>query len=135
LGALPQSYDPLASTLACYRLHKAAFRTGPSAIEVLRDLLEDPEVIDLDQGRPTLNDRKLARVKAFKRTTKQGLTELLIPPASIHVLVADWNRIRRDDYEVARTIVREDGRHTVQRRVRNGRTDRMICFRFPIPRE
>jgi hypothetical protein len=129
VGALPASFSPLESTLACYRMHRAAFQPHPSPADILTALLEDLEVVDLDAGLPDLSDRQLARVKALKRTTRSGVTEILLTPAAIRRLITDWNRGRRDDFEVARMILREDGRHTVHRLIRRGtKRDRVICI-------
>lgn len=138
LGALPDSFDPLGSTLACYRLYRAAIRPQISPTETLLELLEDSDVIDLDLGLPSLSKKQLSSTKAFRKTKRSGKVELYIPPDSIHRLIPSWNVVRRDDFEVARMLVREDKRHTVKRKVRSNVKggDRVICIvpdRRPSP--
>lgn len=128
-GALPEGFDPLASALECYRLHRTSTQPQPSAAARVRALLEDPEVIDLDRRVPRLTDEKLAATKAFRYTNPQNDTEILLPPASVRRLIPDWNRVRRDDYEVSRMLVRESGRYMTKRNVRrNKKADRVICL-------
>lgn len=129
LGALPATFDPLVSTLACYRLYRSAVRPQMSAAETLLELLDDSEVIDLDQGLPDLTDDELDGTKAFRQTNKRGETELLVRPRSMYRLIANWNVVRRDDFEVSRMTLREKTGWTVKRNVRRNRKkkDRVIC--------
>lgn len=132
-GALPASFDPLSSTLACYGLHKAAFQPDPSAASMLIALADDPDVIDLDETQLVrMSDEEVAETKAFLRTNNQRERELLIPPSSIRNLIQDWNRVRRDDFELSRLLRRDGQRHTVKRRIRsNSESDRVICVVMP----
>lgn len=129
LGALPDTYDPLTSTLACYRLYRAAVRPQMTAADTIRDLLDDNEVIDLDKGLPGLTDDELKDVKAFRQTNRGGEIELLIRPQSLRRLIPNWNLVRRDDFEVLRMITREKRGFTVKRTLReNVKKDRVICL-------
>lgn len=132
LGALPPTFDPLGSTMACYRLHRAAHQLQPAAADLLLGLANDPEVIDLDRrGIKFVSDARFQETKAFKKTNPQGVLEVLIPPASIRHLIPNWNVVRRDDLDVARLLTRETGHHTVKRQVRrNSKSDRLVCVRL-----
>jgi hypothetical protein len=91
--------------------------------------LDDPEIINLDRRVPRLSDQQLAATKAFRRTNRQGDVEILLTPTSIKRQIPDWNRVRRDDYEVSRMMVRDDRRHTTKRKVRrNEKADRVVCL-------
>lgn len=130
VGSLPAEFDPLASTLACYRLHRSAFQPEPSAAEILIALMDDDDVVDLDNGPlPEMSKHDFDNTKAFRKTNKHDEVELLIPSASIRRLIPDWNRVRRDNFEVARMVRREGDRHTVHRKVRENSTseDRVVC--------
>lgn len=129
LGALPATYDPLASTLACYRLYRASVRSQLSAVERVLELIDDPDVIDLDRSLPELSDDEFNTTKAFRQTNSRKQTELLVPPPSMRRIIPNWNVARRDDFEFSRMIVRDSEHWTVKRRVRvNRRKDRVICI-------
>lgn len=130
LGALPSTFDPMASALACYSMHKATLLPQPSPLQILRKLLDDPEIIDLDKGLREMSDTEFREAKGFLRTNKAGEIELLIPDTSIKRILPNWNQVRRTDPEVKRVLRREDDRYAIHRKVRknNGSRDRLICF-------
>lgn len=129
-GALPETFDPLASTLACYGLHRASVVPTPSPAMLLQALAEDNEIIDLDKvGKRHMTDEQFATAKGFRQKNRQGEVEHLLTPAYVRSIIAGWNQVRRDDYEVARMIRRERGHHTVKRSVRSNKAnDRLICL-------
>lgn len=129
-GALPESFDPLASTLACYGLHRASVAPTPTPAMLLKALADDTDIIDLDKvGKRRMSDDEFASVKGFRQRNRQGEIEYLLTPMFVRSLIPGWNQVRRDDYEVVRMIRREKGHHTVKRSVRSNKdNDRLICL-------
>ncbi len=131
VGSLPTNYEPLSATLACYRLYRSAMQSEQSAAQILIGLANDKEVFDLDRNPPPeMSKHDFDNTKAFRKTNRQGRLEIQIPVASIRRLVPDWNRVKRDDFEVARLLVREGERNTVKRRIRanSASEDRVVCL-------
>lgn len=129
---LPANYDPLRSTLACYRLHAVSSVTESGSMEILRGLLDDRKTIDLDAvSRVEMSDAEFHSALAFKTTNRKGQREILIPPASVRRLFPDWNNVRRNDADIAKMIVRDSDRQTTKRHIRRGhRPDRVVCIAF-----
>lgn len=128
-GILPEEWDPFAIALECYRRYVASIQVaeGKSVRDLLKAYAARADVIDLDQGLPDLTDEEMATVSGFRQSSKSG-TELIVPPATMTRLFADWER-RKETAEIARFLKRE-GSHVGRKRVvrRGGKKERLPVF-------
>lgn len=129
LGVLPSGWDPQMIALECYRRYVASiqFTEGKSVPELLKAYVERPDVIDLALGLPSLTDADMETVSGFRQHGKAG-TELLVPPATVTRLFADWNS-RKETAELV-PFLKRDGAHLCRKRVvrRGGVKERLLVF-------
>ncbi|WP_419826164.1 DUF927 domain-containing protein [Sphingomonas sp.] len=129
-GALPASFSPMDSTLACYRLHLASSLPPPRPVEIVAALLDDPEVEHLDRGqRLDITVEQFAALKAVKVVSPK-YTELIMTANAADRLFGGWSRAVRKDPDIARIHKREGGRPDTYRNIRAADRDRVVCFRI-----
>lgn len=129
LGVLPSQWDPLAVALECYRRYRSSIQLaeGKPVLDSLRSYAARADVIDLDQGLPSLTDEQLQSCSGFRRVRNE-MAELYVPAGSIMRLFPDWNQ-REHSAEVA-PFLQRDGRHRTQKKVvrAGGKKDRVHVF-------
>ncbi|QNE32529.1 DUF927 domain-containing protein [Sphingomonas sp. NBWT7] len=131
LGALPETFSPLQSTLACYNLHVNATLPPPRPMEVVAGLLRDSSVMVLKRGRDgRLSDRKFSKTKAFRMNKANGDVEFLMTGDVAEELFANWSTVRKTDKDIRKLLVREGDRYDTYRNVRKSQRDRMVCIRL-----
>ena len=132
-GVLPDSYDPLKSTLYCYDRYRLAGTTNPNAADTILSLFDHPDTIDLDQtGRLNISKETFSAHLAFKSTKRSGENELLVSAASLERILPRWSDIKKDNHQIARILNGDKTDGTVKRGVRVGEKDRVYCFVKPI---
>ena len=127
-GALPDTFTPQRSVSYVLERHLEARKEMRSPLDILLDLLDDPDTLDWRKKTGTMPAEALDRASAVLWDGKSG-PELILTNAQLRTLTGD-PRAFLNDPEIGSLLKRAGDRPSRYRTLVAGQREQMRCFRL-----